>query len=124
MHTKIALGLLSTMTALTLYSQTSFASCKQGFCMHGRDEGDIHNVEFTSSYNDVDHFNIGSPDLMDGNFGGDANQLEIGKNVRTFRLQIKGARPYTLRYAIQACSRNFVGQSDCSAWVNFTHTAQ
>ena len=114
MSTKITAAVIAAIAALLLPA-TSYASCKQGFCVSGRDTGDSHIVDFSASFKNLDHYNV--------SFQG--GQFELGKNQTEFTLNTAGLASGTvIGYSMQACSRNFLGKSSCLPFVNFTHTIQ
>jgi hypothetical protein len=114
MRTKISAVAIAAIAAFLLPG-TSYASCKQGFCVSGRDAGNSHIVDFTSSFGNVDHYNV--------SFQG--GQFELGKNQSEFTLSTAGLAPGSvISYSMQACNRNFLGHSSCAVFVNFTHTVR
>jgi hypothetical protein len=104
-----------------ILSVPASAGCKQGFCVNGHDNGNRHAVDFTSTYSNVDHYNVTSPWLI-ANGGG--HQIEVGRNERGFSFgSLPRTRPLNIEYAIQACSHGgFPPHSTCSPWVTFYHT--
>ena len=114
MRTKISAVAIAAIAAFLLPG-TSYASCKQGFCVSGRDAGSSHIVDFTASIGNLDHYNV--------SFQG--GQFELGKNQSEFTLSTAGLAPGSvIGYSMQACNRNFLGHSSCAVFVNFTHTVQ
>ncbi|MBZ9739743.1 MULTISPECIES: hypothetical protein [unclassified Mesorhizobium] len=104
--------------AIAMTSTQALASCKQGFCVSGRDEGSVHIVEFSTTYTNVDHFNVSSERIVGG-------QIELGKNETRFQVYIPRGKPPTFSYAIQACAYGgFPPRSNCKPWVTFTHTVK
>ena len=106
---------LSTFASVAVLATEAQASCKQGFCMHGHDEGGIHVVDFDTTWTNITHFNWIEPF--------NHNQYELGANIRQFSFpnQASGTAQH---YAIQACQRGgFMKSSTCTPWANFTYTA-
>lgn len=120
---RIATGLMMAAMLLTgLVPKTAVAGCKQGFCTSGSDSNGVHSVSFTSTYQNVSHYNVIATRLTEVAFGG-GNQVEIGRNVRNFAYYCSNGEKTT--YSIQACTKGGVLQgSSCSPWVNFTHTCR
>ena len=116
-NTSIAIAMAGIAIAMT--STQALASCKQGFCVSGHDAEQLHVVEFSTTYTNVDHFNVSSDRIV-------GRQIELGKNERQFQLYLpqRGGSP-TFSYAIQACAYGgFPPKSNCKPWVTFTHTVK
>ena len=105
----------------TLASTPALAACKEGFCTSGNDgvgpytgAPTGHYVSFTSSYNNVTHFNVDMPWY---------GQQEVGRNVRSFWYPCGNGE--STAYSIQACTRGgLLQKSACGPWVRFTHTCR
>jgi hypothetical protein len=111
----LLVGLLA-FTPLALLPAAAHASCKEGFCTGGADQGDSHVVTFTTTWTNVSHFNVGS----------DYGQFEIGGNERQFSVRRPaGLTGAVIHYSLQACSGGgFMQTSKCTPWAYFTHTMQ
>jgi hypothetical protein len=111
---------MTLLSAMVLATPAS-AGCKEGFCVNGHDNRNRHSVDFTSTYSNVDHYNVRSPWLI-ANGGG--HQFEVGRNERGFSFgSLPTSRPLDIEYSIQACSRGgFPPHSNCGPWVTFYHT--
>jgi hypothetical protein len=107
------------LTAFVVLPEAALAACVGDICVSGRDEGNIHVINFSVDPNSVfvnsrDHYNYN-----DGH-----GQRELGLNETQVRMTIPSGRPAVLRYAFQICNRNGAGKSLCGKWANFTHTVQ
>jgi hypothetical protein len=112
--------------ALLFIPATAHAGCKENFCVHGRDVGGQHVVDFTNSNTNVHHYNAkvsGAINIAGSDF---SNQVEVGRNVRSFTIiDLPRTRPYSIEYAVQACAYGgFPPHSNCGPWVTFHHTLQ
>lgn len=111
-------GCAVAVITLAIAASEAHASCKQGFCVSGRDVGALHVVEFSTTLTNVHHFNVSSGQILD-------KQIELGRNETQFEMYLPKSRPATFGYAIQACAYGgFPPHSNCKPWVNFTHTVQ
>ncbi len=98
--------------AILALADQSFASCKQRICVHGTDDGDVHNVYITSDLGPVTHYNVRYPD---------GRQFEVSPDDTRFSFGVKAGRKY--QYSVQACQKKgLLEGSTCSPWVVFTHT--
>ena len=108
------LGRLAIAAIAALVPTLAEASCKEGFCVSGRDVGNKHIVDFSTTYTNVTHFNFN-----DGH-----DQIELGghESEVTWTDPAPGS---VLHYGFQACSGGGTFQrSSCSPWVWFTHTVK
>lgn len=113
-RTALRLG-ITTFAAFVLLSTGAQASCKQGFCVKGHDEGNEHFVNFTTTWTNISHFNWINPFNHE--------QYELGANERQFSF-IKGPSGTIEHYALQACGGGgFMQGSSCTTWAYFTYTA-
>ncbi|MEI9901190.1 MAG: hypothetical protein WDN31_14770 [Hyphomicrobium sp.] len=95
-----------------LAAPSAYAACKQGYCMTGSWDGSARRVDFTTSLRGT-HFNVNNGQ----------QQIELGRNVRSFVVYPTSSKPLQFRYAIQTCNKGGpFSKSSCSPWVNFTHT--
>ena len=105
---------LATFAALALLPADAQAACKGGFCVSGSDQGGMHVVTFTTTWNHYNHFNLMNPD---------GSQNELGANQRQFSFRNKASGTVET-FALQACSGGgFLSGSKCTVWAYFTHTA-
>jgi hypothetical protein len=113
LNTALRLG-ITTLGAFVLLSTGALASCKQGFCVKGHDEGGNHVVDFTTTMTNVSHFN-----LIDAS----GYQWELGANEREFTAGRNDAPSGTiLHYRLQACAGGgFLQTSNCTPWVIFSY---
>ncbi len=104
---------LATFATLALAPAEAQAACRGGFCVSGRDNGDVHIVDFTTSLTKVTHFNWSSPQ---------GQQHELGPNETQF--SFNNLPSGTLeQFGMQACSGGgFMQKSRCTSWTYFTHT--
>ena len=115
---------ISVLTAMillptTLLPTTAFASCKQGICVSGRDQGNVHIITFHTRLVGITHYNFKS--FFTGYY---LPQFELAGNVTEYRLgNIPSRRPIQVKYSMQACRRGGVfSPSMCAPWADFTHT--
>ena len=104
------------LTASVFLPGAALASCIQGICVTGRDDGDVHFVQFSQTLgNYITHFNLSIP--------GSA-QRQLGPNETQFTVPLGKTRPVTIHFSLQACDRRGLFRaSSCTPWVNFSHTA-
>jgi hypothetical protein len=108
----IAAGILTTMVILP---GAALASCINGICVSGHDEGNVHVIDFSTTLQHVTHFN----------FNGGSGQRELGPNETQVTIPIPQSRPTFLHFAFQGCSGGgLLQKSRCSPWANFSHTVQ
>src|SRR5665213_1745682 len=83
------------VTAIVSFTpQPSLAeNCKNGICVNGHDEGNIHFIDFHAT---VAHSHY--------NFNDGSGQRELGANETQVRISIPPSRPVTLHYGFQACT--------------------
>ena len=103
--------------AASVVAGSADAACKQGFCVSGTDDvkSGRHLVQFTTSLRNYTHFNVWNG----------SEQIELGKNERSFSVIRESARalPFKYVYRIQACNKGGAfSSSSCTPWVTFTHT--
>ena len=109
---KLAVASLIAGIAFVALADQSFASCKQRLCVHGTDDGNVHNVYITSEYDGVTHYNVRYPD---------GRQFEVSPDDTRFSFKVKAGRTY--QYSVQACQKKgLLEGSNCALWVPFTHT--
>jgi hypothetical protein len=112
---RIRLFVTATATMILGWPLAAHASCKEGICVSGRDEGNIHIIDFTSNWKNITHFNFN-----DGH-----GQRELGSNERQVTIPLSSSRPITIHYGFQACGGGgFLQKSGCTPWAQFEHTAQ
>jgi hypothetical protein len=93
--------------ATMLAAPSAYAGCKQGYCMTGTWDGQTRRVDFTTSMSGFTHFNVNNG----------RQQIEVGRNVRSFEVYPTSVKPVQFRYAIQACNKGSTfTKSTCSAW--------
>ena len=116
MHFKLSVVAAGILTAIVFLPWSALAACKQGFCVSGRDEGNVHVIQFSTTLQHVDHYN----------FNAGAGQRELGINETQVTIPIPSSRPTILNYSFQGCNRDGgpTASSKCTPWVNFTHTVQ
>jgi hypothetical protein len=107
------------MTAMILLPATASASCKQGICVSGRDEGNVHVITFYTRLVGITHYNFKS--FFTGYY---LPQTELAGNATQYRLiNIPSRRPIQIKYSMQACRRGGTfSPSMCAPWATFTHT--
>lgn len=109
---ELAAATLLTGIVFVAFADQSFASCKQRICVHGTDDGNVHNVYITSEYSGVTHYNVRYPD---------GRQFEVSPDDTRFSFGVKAGRSY--QYSVQACQKKgLLEGSTCTPWVPFTHT--
>jgi hypothetical protein len=108
-----SLKLCAAAVLATVLAAPAYAGCKQGYCTKGSWDGQVRRVDFTTSLSGYTHFNVN-----DGR-----QQIEVGRNVRSFQVYPTSFNPVQFRYSIQACNKGGpFSKSSCSPWVTFTHT--
>lgn len=99
-------------TTALLGANAAEAGCKKGFCTSGYYVGNQRWVDFTTSLSGYTHFNV---------FNG-LEQIELGRNQRSFSLRQTGSNPRSYVYRIQACVKGDIfSKSSCTPWVTFKH---
>jgi hypothetical protein len=110
----VGAGLLAGLAVAAFTGQAN-AGCKSYLCVHGSDDGNIHNVYVepnVSGGQAITHYNIR---MADG------RQIEVSRDDTRFSFKVKSGRTY--KYGVQGCIRGGVLQkSKCFDWVTFTHT--
>jgi hypothetical protein len=105
---------VAVLTTMIFLPGAALATCKNGMCVSGHDEGNTHYIDFYTTLKNVTHFN----------FNDGSGQKELGANQTQVTMALPANRPATIHYAFQGCSGGgFLQSSKCSAWANFTHTA-
>jgi hypothetical protein len=80
---------LTTFVAVAMLPAEAQASCKGGFCVSGHDQGGNHIVDFTTTWTNVSHFNLGTA------FG----QNELGPNEREISFKSGPRHGHHLQFA-------------------------
>jgi hypothetical protein len=103
------------LTTIVFLPGAALASCINGICVSGHDEGNVHVIDFGTTMKNVNHYN----------FNGGSGQRQLGAHETQVTIPIPPNRPAILHYAFQGCREgSFLQKSGCSAWANFTHTVQ
>lgn len=114
MQLKISAAAAVALTTILLLPAAAQATCKEGICAEGHEEGDSLIVQFSTTNKNVTKYN----------FNAGSGQRELGIHETQVTIPMGSDRPVTIHYAFQTCGPAIpVVGSACTPWANFSHTA-